>query len=96
MLDRPHQAAYVRASATWPWLSGAEDRAAEALFMGLRLNEGVALQAFRDEYGLDVLERFGDELPRLTDAGLIQITEERMMLTDKGRLLSNEVFVSLI
>ncbi|HKQ07544.1 MAG TPA: radical SAM family heme chaperone HemW [Blastocatellia bacterium] len=74
----------------------AEDRAAEALFMGLRLNEGVALQAFRDEYGLDVLERFGDELPRLTDADLIQIAEGRMMLTDKGRLLSNEVFVSLI
>jgi putative oxygen-independent coproporphyrinogen III oxidase len=73
-----------------------EDRAAEALFMGLRLNEGVALASFRDEYGVDVLARFGDEWPRLGDAGLIQIRDGRMMLTDKGRLLSNEVFVSLI
>ena len=74
----------------------AEDRAAEALFMQLRLNEGVALQTFRDEYGMDVLARFGDELPRLDAAGLLQIRDGRIMLTDKGRLLSNEVFVSLI
>lgn len=73
-----------------------KDRAVEALFMGLRLSEGVALDAFRDEYGVDVLVRYGDELPRLGDAGLIQITNERIMLTDKGRLLSNEVFVLLI
>ncbi|HKP11834.1 MAG TPA: coproporphyrinogen-III oxidase family protein, partial [Blastocatellia bacterium] len=73
-----------------------EDRAAEALFMGLRLSEGVALAPFRDEYGVDVLARYGDELPRLCDAGLIQITDGRIMLTDKGRLLSNEVFVLLI
>lgn len=72
------------------------DRAVEALFMGLRLSEGVALVAFRDEYGLDLLARYGEELPRLCDAGLIQITDERIMLTDAGRLLSNEVFVLLI
>jgi oxygen-independent coproporphyrinogen III oxidase len=73
-----------------------DDRAIEALFMGLRLAEGVALDAFRDEYGVDVLARYGDELPRLVEAGLIHIGEGRMMLTDKGRLLSNEVFVLLI
>ncbi len=73
-----------------------DDRAVEALFMGLRLGEGVALDAFRDEYGLDVLARYADELPRLTEADLIRIGEGRIMLTDKGRLLSNEVFVLLI
>jgi len=72
------------------------DRAVEALFMGLRLSEGVAFRAFRDEYGMDLLARFGDELPRLCDAGLIHLNDERIMLTDKGRLLSNEVFVLLI
>lgn len=72
------------------------DRAVEALFMGLRLSEGVAFAAFRDQYGLDVLTRYGDELPRLCDAGLIHLSDERIMLTDKGRLLSNEVFVLLI
>ena len=72
------------------------DRAAEALFMGLRLKEGVSLAAFRSEYGVDVIERYGDELPRLADAGLIEIGGGRLSLTAEGRLLSNEVFVSFV
>jgi putative oxygen-independent coproporphyrinogen III oxidase len=73
-----------------------EDRAAEALFMGLRLREGIALEQFRDEHAVDVLKRYGDELPRLAEAGLIEIANGRMMLTEVGRLLSNEVFVSFV
>lgn len=72
------------------------DRAAEALFMGLRLKEGVSLAAFRAEYGVDVIERYGDELPRLADAGLIELGGGRLVLTAAGRLLSNEVFVSFV
>ena len=73
-----------------------EDRAEEALFMGLRLKEGIALDQFRDEHAVDVLERYGEDLPRLADAGLIEINNGRMMLTEAGRLLSNEVFVSFV
>jgi oxygen-independent coproporphyrinogen-3 oxidase len=47
------------------------DRAAEALFMGLRLKEGVSLVEFHREYGVDVIERYGAELPRLAEAGVI-------------------------
>jgi oxygen-independent coproporphyrinogen-3 oxidase len=76
-------------------LSEAE-RAAEALFMGLRLNEGVSLAEFHVAYGVDVIERYGGELPRLADAGLIELTGGRLSLTAAGRLLSNEVFVSFV
>jgi oxygen-independent coproporphyrinogen-3 oxidase len=72
------------------------DRAAEALFMALRLKEGVSLAEFRGEYGVDVIERYGDELPRLADAGLIEMDGGRLALTPAGRLLSNEVFVSFV
>ena len=72
------------------------DRAAEALFMGLRLKEGISLEAFHSEYGVDVIERYGEELPRLADAGLIEIGDGRLTLTAAGRLLSNEVFVSFL
>lgn len=76
-------------------LSG-EDRAAEAIFMGLRLREGLSLEEFRAEYDLDVLARYEKDLPRLTEAGLIEIESGRLRLTGRGRLLSNEVFVSFI
>ena len=73
-----------------------EDRAAEALFMGLRLREGISLAAFRSEYGIDVIKRYGEELPRLAEAGLIELGGDRLVLTPTGRLLSNEVFVSFV
>jgi oxygen-independent coproporphyrinogen-3 oxidase len=73
-----------------------QDRAAEALFMGLRLTEGIKLDEFRSEYGIDVIERFGGDLPRLADAGLIEANDGRLTLTAAGRLLSNEVFVSFV
>ena len=72
------------------------DRAAEALFMGLRLSEGINLNAFQSEYGIDVVERYADDLPRLADAGLVKFDEGRLVLTPAGRLLSNEVFVSFV
>lgn len=72
------------------------DRAAEALFMGLRLSEGINLNAFQSEYGIDVVDRYRDDLPRLADAGLIKFEEGRLTLTPAGRLLSNEVFVSFV
>jgi oxygen-independent coproporphyrinogen III oxidase len=71
-------------------------RAEEALFMGLRLREGVDLKDFTDRYGVDVIDRYGDELPRLREAGLIQIVGDRLRLTETGMLLSNEVFVSFV
>ncbi|HKG21431.1 MAG TPA: radical SAM family heme chaperone HemW [Blastocatellia bacterium] len=73
-----------------------EDRAAEALFMALRLTEGISLGEFRSRYGLDVVERHGRELERLEDAGLIEMSDGRLRLTDAGLLLSNEVFVAFV
>lgn len=73
-----------------------EDRAAEAIFMGLRLREGISLEEFQAEYGMDVLKHYEKELPRLTEAGLVEIESGSLRLTGRGRLLSNEVFVSFV
>ncbi|HXG66116.1 MAG TPA: coproporphyrinogen III oxidase family protein, partial [Blastocatellia bacterium] len=72
------------------------DRAVEALFMGLRLTDGVDLDEFRNDYGMDVLASYGDELRRLTDAGLVEVSDRRVKLTEAGLLLSNEVFVAFV
>jgi oxygen-independent coproporphyrinogen-3 oxidase len=68
----------------------------ESFFLGLRLNRGVDLN--------DIAARFGDESVRkvrpIIDQwirdGLVQRDEHRIRLTARGRLLSNEVFSSLI
>ena len=63
-----------------------EDRAAEALFMGLRLIEGIDLEEFRAEYRLDVRDRFGSEMARLEEADLVAFEQGRLRLTDRGLL----------
>ena len=73
-----------------------EERASEALFMQMRLTEGVSLPEFRSRYGLDVVERHGPELERLAEAGLVEMRGGRLKLTDAGLLLSNEVFVAFV
>jgi oxygen-independent coproporphyrinogen III oxidase len=63
-------------------------RAEERWFLGLRQNAGVAVAADRD--------RFGGEIARLAAEGLLEFYEDRVRLTARGRLLSNEVFQAFI
>jgi len=72
------------------------ERAAEAIFMGLRLIEGINLAAFKSDYGVDIFGQYGTELEEQIEAGLVEIEDGRLKLTDRGRLLSNEVFMIFV
>ncbi len=71
---------------------GARERAAEALFTGLRRRSGVELGRFRLRHGLDPLEEWAAGLEEASAAGLVAVENGRLRLTDRGVLLSNEVF----
>jgi oxygen-independent coproporphyrinogen-3 oxidase len=73
-----------------------EERAAEALFMGLRLTDGVEMNEFRNTYGIDIMERYDDDILRFVDLGLLKIDNGRIQLTSRGILLSNEVFEAFV
>jgi putative oxygen-independent coproporphyrinogen III oxidase len=64
----------------------------EAWFLGLRLNGGVDLKELRTEFGTTAVNEFESLLVDLECDELIAWTEERVVLTARGRLLSNEVF----
>ncbi len=64
---------------------------AEALFMGLRLVEGISLDAYQARFGQDVWSRYGDALAPAVEAGLVQREHNRIRLTRRGMLLANEV-----
>ena len=67
------------------------ERATDALFLGLRLTEGVDVAAVERRYGVRVWERWGGELARCVEAGLLEDDRERLRLTRPGRLLASEV-----
>ena len=71
---------------------GDRERAQEALFTGLRRAEGVDLEGFRRRHGLDPREEWARELTEAEAAGLVAVAGARLRLTDRGVLLSNEVF----
>lgn len=64
----------------------------EVFFLGLRLNRGVDLTSVAEEYGIDAVERYRDEITELHESGLLEMKEGWLRLTPRGRLLSNEVF----
>jgi oxygen-independent coproporphyrinogen III oxidase len=73
-----------------------EDRQSEALFLGLRLRDGVDLQAHQRRFGVSVVDRYRDELKRLREAGLIELSEENIVISRKGKVLANEVFAAFV
>jgi oxygen-independent coproporphyrinogen-3 oxidase len=68
----------------------------DALILGLRLIEGVALAEYRARFGVDAYEAFGYALRECEGYGLLERDATHVRLTPRGRLLSNEVFERLL
>jgi oxygen-independent coproporphyrinogen III oxidase len=64
----------------------------ETLFLGLRLNRGVDLDEVRGTFGESTLTALEGVVAELESASLIAREGNRIRLTSRGRLLSNEVF----
>jgi len=72
------------------------ERLGDALFTGLRLSEGVDLQAIQARYGVDVWYRYGRELERFVDGGMLLREGSRLRLTRPGMLLAHEVMAVFV
>jgi len=64
----------------------------ESFFLGLRLNRGVSLREIAVKFGEDAVENARAAVAELVDEGLMEQRGDRVCLTSRGRLLSNEVF----
>ncbi len=71
-------------------------RIEDALILGLRYLPGIELSKFYERYGVNILDRYHQELKSLGEMALIETTDDFLRLTRKGILLSNEVFQQFI
>ena len=69
---------------------------AETMMMGMRLNQGVGKSRFKERFGKNLGDVFPDEINRLLGIGLIEVTDDAVRLSERGRLLGNEVFAEFI
>jgi oxygen-independent coproporphyrinogen-3 oxidase len=68
------------------------DLSSEFVFLGLRLSKGIDLTEYKNRFGVNLREKYADDLSRLQEFELIEFTENRLRLTPKGMVYSNEVF----
>ena len=69
-----------------------DDDLYETIMMGMRLTqEGIERSAFINRFDIDFVDMFADSVEKFKNLGLLSFDEERVHLTDTGRLLSNAV-----
>ncbi|KAA0894036.1 radical SAM family heme chaperone HemW [Oryzomonas rubra] len=73
-----------------------QDAMAEFMFLGLRMADGIGESGFRQAFGIGLDETFGVALAKLTALGLLEAAGDRVRLTRRGMLLSNQVFAHFL
>ncbi len=75
---------------------GDQDRFAETVILALRLRDGVSLDHITATFGPDAATAFLHRLEGLSGLGLLERNGDTVRLTQRGRLLSNEVFIRFL
>ncbi|MCI9260360.1 MULTISPECIES: radical SAM family heme chaperone HemW [Romboutsia] len=73
-----------------------KDEMEEFIFMGLRMNKGINLDEFYKRFNIDFKHRYNDILGKLKNLNLIIEQNNNIILTQRGREISNTVFVEFI
>lgn len=73
-----------------------EELAGEFAFLKLRLTKGLNLNEYKSRFGIDLQTKFSEDLTRLKEASLIEISGDNLKLTGKGMVYSNEVFTIFV
>jgi oxygen-independent coproporphyrinogen-3 oxidase len=74
----------------------ASERLGDALFMGLRLADGIDLEDTGRRHGVDVWQRHGAELEPFVAAGMLKRNGSRLALTRQGMLVANEIMTVFV
>jgi oxygen-independent coproporphyrinogen-3 oxidase len=83
-------------AAGMPEFIDAERRVHEGLMVGLRLREGIDLEAFARDYGVHLEAAYAGPMSELLQGGYVQVAHGRLRLTDHGRLLADAVLARLL
>ncbi|QCJ43526.1 oxygen-independent coproporphyrinogen III oxidase [Bacillus sp. S3] len=68
----------------------------EEMFLGLRKTAGVSISHFIEKFSLDPLKLFEQQLTELIAKQWIEVKNNHIYLTKKGRFLGNEVFQTFL
>ncbi|MGL4796521.1 MAG: radical SAM family heme chaperone HemW, partial [Paraclostridium sp.] len=73
-----------------------KDKIEEFIFMGLRMNEGINLNVFEQRFNKKIYDIYKDIIDKLIYNKLLELSKDQLKLTQKGREISNTVFIEFI
>lgn len=69
-----------------------ESKMFEYIMLGLRMNKGISIGEFNRKFETSFLDIYKDQIDKLTKYNLIILKKDRVLLSKKGRDVSNYVF----
>ncbi|RDC50699.1 oxygen-independent coproporphyrinogen III oxidase [Acinetobacter sp. RIT592] len=73
-----------------------KDKIEEFIFMGLRMNEGINIDVFKERFDTDFYDIYQEVMDNLIKRELVRIDGKNISLTQKGREISNSVFIEFL
>ncbi|MBM6507468.1 MULTISPECIES: radical SAM family heme chaperone HemW [Staphylococcus] len=68
----------------------------EEMFLGLRLNQGVSMTKFNEKFNTSIENVFGQTINDLKNRKLIEEKSDYIYLTERGKVIGNEVFEAFL
>lgn len=75
---------------------GREEQMTEAVYLGLRTQAGIDVRTFEEAFGVRFRQRYHRALETLRSEGLLEVTDSRCALTEKGFLFHETVALRLL
>lgn len=73
-----------------------KDKIEEFIFMGLRMNEGINVDIFKERFDTDFYDIYQEVMDKLIKRDLVRFDGKNISLTQKGREISNSVFIEFL
>lgn len=74
----------------------ADDQICEAVFLGLRQIDGIAIEDFNRRFDVSVVELFESAIEINVERGWLEITDSHIRLTQEGRFMADSVVVDFL
>ena len=73
-----------------------KDEIEEFMFLGLRKTKGISISGFEELYRQSIFDVYGTQMKKLMDSGLLEMSGDRIRLTERGSDVSNLVFLEFM
>ena len=64
----------------------------EFMFLGLRKIKGISINAFNQQFGMDIFDVYGDVITKYKNMNLLSVKNDVIALTKQGLDVSNSIF----